>query len=219
MTSNRWLLLLIVLVAALLLISCSKQPTQPATQTTTASTASQPVKKEPVLSTGHDALEKMQGYAQKQWSSDAVPVHLESETTSEANGKDGKATIWRAVFISPSRQMARHYVWSGSVLKDSPPLGVTAKMAEIPIAPEMSGNGFPTFLLKTDSDKAFAIAQEHGGGKLMQKFPEQPVNYIVELDHTKNAPVWLVIYGTDMQNKKGYGAIHGMTGAFIKGGS
>ena len=41
---------------------------------------------------------------QRGWQADAKPYRIESVVTSDANGHDGKAAIWRGSFASPAQR-------------------------------------------------------------------------------------------------------------------
>ncbi|HKB99431.1 MAG TPA: hypothetical protein VKD23_11650, partial [Terriglobales bacterium] len=76
--------------------------------------------KEPVLYTGQEAFNRMMGLALR-WSRDAQPARLESVPTSETTGQNGKSTVWRGFFASPSRRSTKTIVCSGSHRPDAPP--------------------------------------------------------------------------------------------------
>ena len=206
--SNRVVVVLVCILVLIVLSGCSSTPQQ---QTTSATP--QPVeKKEAVLYTGKPCFTRMVDQARR-WSLDAMPVHVESELNSESLGHDGKATVWQATFVSPSRATARVYSCSGSLLADAPPQGISAR-------PEMAAStAVPMFdpsFLGTDSDAAFAVAQEKGGAKLLEKDPKQPVIYALNWDPQKKQLVWIVVYGTDPKDSKGMGVIDASTGKFLR---
>ncbi len=71
-------------------------------------------------------------------------------------------------------------------------------------------------LLKSDTDKAFAIAQQHGGDAILKKDAQQPIMYVLLKDPKASVPVWYVIYGTSETDRKGIGVINATTGAFVR---
>ena len=73
-------------------------------------------------------------------------------------------------------------------------------------------------MVKTDTDKAFGIAQQHGGDGIIKKNAKQPVTYLLLKDRKQNVPVWYVIYGTSEHDRKGIGVINATTGAFVSAG-
>ncbi len=177
-------------------------------------TAAPPETKDPVLYTGQAAFNRMMGLAMK-WSPDVQPARLESVVTTETTGQDGKATIWRGYFASPARQSVKTIVCSGSRRPDAPPFGVSTEGADNAYNAASASLIFSQYLLKTDTDKAFATAQQHGGDAILKKDAKQPVMYVLLKDRKLNVPVWYVIYGTSEKDKKGIGVINATTGAFI----
>jgi hypothetical protein len=201
-----------VIGVAILTAACSSTENKSTTETP----APKPQIKQPAPYTGQQALNQMAGLAWK-WSPDAQPARLESVLTPETNGQDGKSTVWRGYFASPSHRATKTFVCSGSRQKDAPPFGVSTEGAEGPYNANAATLAFLPLLLKTDTDKAFAIAQEHGGDALVKKDPQQPITYVLLKDKKQNL-VWYVIYGTSEKDRKGIGVINATTGAFISAG-
>jgi hypothetical protein len=196
-----------------LLTGCESTP-KPGEGGQPASTAATPTQsKPPALYTGLQAFNCVNGLAQR-WSSDVIPVRLESQVNSEANGQDGKATVWKAGFISPSRGKLKYFFCSGSRLKDSPPYGPSAD-TEQAYGPDVPSLGFQPLFLKTDSDKAYAVAQEHGGASLIKKDPNQVVTYFVLWNPKQRALYWYVMYGKDKESAAGAGIVNALTGAYV----
>jgi hypothetical protein len=173
--------------------------------------------KEPVLYTGQGAFNRMMGLALK-WSSDAQPARLESVPNTETTGQNGKSTVWRGYFASPSRRSTKTIVCSGSRRPDAPPFGVSAEGSEGAYNADAANLAFLPLLVKTDTDKAFAITLQHGGASILKKDAQQPVIYVLLKDRKQNMPVWYVIYGSSETNRKGIGVINATTGAFVSAG-
>jgi hypothetical protein len=173
-------------------------------------------KKEPVPYTAKPCFERMSDMAQR-WTPDALPFHMESSITTEANGQSGTATVWRGLFASPSRGTFKTFTCSGSRLPDQPPLGITSTV-ESASSPLVASLEFDRSYLQTDTDKAFATAQQHGGATLTKKNPQQPVLYILERNPKEKALYWYVVYGNSQSESKGTGVINATTGAYIRGG-
>lgn len=216
MNKFRWLgipgALLVGLLAVAVTISCSS-PTTPSGGSQTQS-AAPPVKKEPVLYTGKACFSQIQAMAAR-WQPDAVPFHMESALNAESDGHDGKSTIWRGMFASPSRRTYKVFTCSGSRLRDEAPIGVTSG-AEIAYGPTIPALMFQPFLLTTDSDQAYTTAQEKGGAKLMEKNPQQPVLYTLDWNPKDKALLWVIFYGTSTTDTKGIGVIDAGTGKFLR---
>ena len=170
-----------------------------------ASAAAAP-SKEPVLYTGQEALNRMMGLALK-WSRDAQPARLESVPTPETTGQNGKSTVWRGYFASPSRRSTKTVVCSGSRRPDAPPFGVSTEGSEGSYNADAANLAFLPLLVKTDTDKAFALTLDHGGAAILKKDARQPVIYVLLKDRKQNMPVWYVIYGTSETNRKAIGVV------------
>jgi hypothetical protein len=209
----RWTGVVAIFLISVMLVACSSTTTPPAGNTQTQTSPAAP-KKQPVLYTGKSCLSQMAGLAGR-WQPDAVPFHMESGLNAESNGHDGKSTIWRGMFASPSRRTYKVFTCSGSRLWDEAATGVTstAETAYGPTVPELM---FQSFLLTTDSDKAFALAQEKGGAKLLEQNPQQPVLYTLDWNAKQKQLLWVVIYGTEPNQSKGIGVIDASTGKFLR---
>ena len=195
---------------AMLTAGCSSNESKPA-ETAAAKPAAPP---EPMPYTGQEAFNRMLGLALK-WSPDAQPARLESVLTPEANGQNGKSTVWRGYFASPARRATKTIVCSGSRRPDSPPFGVSTEGNDGPYNAEAANLAFLPLLVKTDTDKAVEIAQQHGGEAIIKKDAQQPITYVLLKDRKQNVPVWYVIYGASEKDRKGIGVINATTGAFV----
>ena len=169
-------------------------------------------KREPVLYTANECMKRLDGQA-KLWAMDARPVHIESNATSESAGSDGRSAVWRAGYLSAQRNALKFFMCSGSLDKDAPSYGLTAGL-EMPVPPHV--RAFDAFLLKADSDKAFTVAQEHGGSALLKKSPGQKMTYIVEVAKGETVPFWYVVYGKDLKDNQGIGIVNATTGEFVR---
>ncbi len=217
MKSPRYFLYALLIIALIFLVSCSSDQ-KPAAPSTVSASSEKAAPKTPELVTAMQALNKMQGYAQKQWAADAMPIDISSEPNAEANGQDGKATVWKGVFGSSQRGEVRTFRWSGSLLPDAPVKGVSGAASSSALTPEFAAHMFQGFLFKTDSDKAIEVAQGHGAKDVLTKNPNQEVRYVVVFDPKLNAPTVWVVFGESVQKNNGYGIINGLTGTFVRGG-
>jgi len=205
---SSMLLMLIIMI----MTACSSETPSGNSQPQSAPAA--PAKKEPVLYTGKQCFSQMTGLAAR-WQPDAVPFHMESALNAESNGHDGKSTIWRGMFASPTRHTYKVFTCSGSRLRDEAPVGVTSG-AESAYGPTVPPLMFQAFLLTTDSDQAYSTAQEKGGSKLMEKNPQQPVLYTLDWNPKEEALLWVVIYGSSSSESKGIGVIDASSGKFLR---
>lgn len=188
-----------------------KQPAVSGQQKAPAVSAAQ--KAEPALYTAQEAFTRLMGAA-RLWAADALPFHLESSLSSESSGMNGKSAIWRGLFISASRRSVKTFVCSGSRAAGAPPFGISST-SELAPDPSAAALAFQPFYLKTDSDKAFELAQLHGGASLVKKDPNQPITYVLEWSPAQGVPLWYVIYGKDRRSAKGIGVINATTGTFV----
>lgn len=201
-------------IFAILAVGCSSNQSKPAES---ASAKPTPPSTQPVPYTGQEAFNRMMGLALK-WSPDAQPARLESVLTPETTGQDGKSTIWRGYFASPSRRATKTIVCSGSRRPDAPPFGVSTEGNDLAYNAEAANLAFLPLLVKTDTDKAFEIAQQHGGEAIIKKDAQQSITYVLLKDKKQNVPVWYVIYGSSEEDRKGIGVVNATTGAFVSAG-
>jgi hypothetical protein len=203
----------ITCVALFLLASCSSN-TKPE-----RSPGSQPVAKpstkQAEYQTGRAALQKMYISA-RGWAGDAQLFRLQSQFTPDAPTSEGKAGLWRGSFASPSKRSMKMFVWSGLVGPDAPEQGVSFSAEDTWNPNNSSTRVFDLGFLKIDSDKAYEIAQKHGGEKLTAKDPKQPVLFALDWDAQKNQLVWHVIYGNSPDEAKLRVAINATSGEFLR---
>jgi len=168
----------------------------------------------PELQTGRFALQKMIAPAHL-WSADAQPVSLKSNAGKDNLGHDGKSAYWQALFVSPAKQKAQSFSWSGLVGAGAPPRGVDHGIEESYSPTNRTMQPFDLSFLKSDSDRAFAVAQEHGGKQLLAKNPNQEVLYILDWNASENVLKWHVIYGSSANNAQLTVIGNASTGDFI----
>ena len=191
-----------------LLSGCSSDSGKP------AETAA-PAPKGPELITARSAFQKVY-LAARGWQQDAKPYRIESVVTSDGNGHDGKAAIWRGSFASPTQRSVKAYTWSGSTADGAPSPGVNPGTEDSYSPTNSSTQVFDMAFLKIDSDQAVATAQKHGGDKLLEKAPDTPVFYVCDWNHNTNQLVWHVIYGASRDAVKLTVAVDASTGEFIR---
>jgi hypothetical protein len=200
--------LLLALLALMFMAGCSSSPTTPA-QT------EKPQPKPPEFQTGRVAFQKTY-IAARGWARDAQPYRLESQITSDCNGKDGKAAVWRAYFASPASSGVKPFVWSGTDATDAPSRGISPGNEDSYNPNNSSTQVFDIQYLKTDSDQAFATAQKHGGDKLLEKSPDTPISYTLDWSRANSQLIWHVAYGTSRDQAKLIVDVNGTTGEFIR---
>ncbi|HUO15932.1 MAG TPA: hypothetical protein VMX38_13180 [Verrucomicrobiae bacterium] len=185
------------------------------TSNTEKTEESKPAPKTTDLLTARSAFQKLY-IAARGWNADSKPYRIQSSVTSDGNGRDGKAAIWRGSFASASARSEKTYTWSGSTADGAPEQGVNPGVEDSYSASNASTQVFDMAFLKIDSDQAFDTAQKHGGDKILEKDPNTPVFYICDWNHNTNALVWHVIYGTSRDDAKLTVSLNASTGEFIR---
>ena len=190
----------LAILAAVLMAGCSSEPSKP-------TTAEAPKPKAPEAITGSSAFFKCY-IAARGWAQDAQPFRAESVAAADFKGRDGKAGEWRAGFASPSLRSTKSYTWLNGDISHS---------VDDTYSPTNSSTQvFNVQFLKADTDKAFAIAQQHGGDKLLEKEPDTPVLYVLDWNRQTNELLWHVIYGTDRDTAKLRVAVNAANGEFLR---
>jgi len=195
-----------VLALAVVCLGCDSEPKK-----TTGSKEDQPAVQ---TETGRFALQKMLGPA-RFWSPDAQPVRLESTNLKGSNGQDGKATFWRALFASPGRQKSEPFTWSGVATEDTPK-GVNHGVEDIYNPANRASRPFDLNFLKVDTDKAFEVAQKHGGKQVLDKDAKVNVSYMLDWDVQANQLRWHVIYGGSESTGKLTVLVDASSGEFLR---
>jgi hypothetical protein len=200
--------LLLAMLALAMMASCTSEPSKPA-QT------EKPQPKPPEYLTGRAAFQKLY-IAARGWARDAQPYRIESLSTADSKGKDGKSAVWRAFFASALQHGVKPYVWSGEDSSDAPSRGISPGSEDNYNPTNSSTHIFDVAFLKNDSDKALEVAQKHGGDKLLAKTPDTPIMYMVDWSQPTGELIWHVIYGTNQYEAKLKVAVNANTGEFIR---
>ena len=189
---------IVVILAVALMAGCSSEPAKPSAETKP---------KAPEGTTGSSAFYKCYASA-RMWAQDLQPFRAESAASADFNGHDGKAGEWRAGFASPAQRATKFYTWSS---------GDISHGVDDTYSPSNSSTQvFNIQFLKVDSDKAFAVAQQHGGDKVLEADPKIPVLYVLDWNRQENALLWHVIYGSDRDTAKLRVAVNASTGDFSR---
>jgi len=188
----------LAILAAGLMAGCSSEPSKP---------SETPTPKDPEAITGSSALYKCYISA-RGWAQDAQPFRAESRASTGAKGHDGKAGEWRVGFASPAQRATKFYTWANDDISHG---------TDDTYSPTNSSTQiFNVQFLKTDTDKAFAVAQQHGGDKLLEAEPDTPVLYVLDWNRQSNELLWHVIYGTDRDTAKLRVSVNASTGDFSR---
>jgi hypothetical protein len=208
MTFMKKAVLPAMLALAVVCLGCDSEPKKaPASKEDQPPAAAQ-------FETGRFALQRMVGPA-RGWAPDAQLVRLESTNLKDSNGHDGKANFWHSLFASTSRQKSEPFTWSGIATEDSP-RGVNHGVEDTYNPANRSSRSFDLNFLKVDTDKAFDVAQQHGGKKIMEKDPKVSVGYVLDWDTQSNQLRWHVIYGGSESTGKLTVLVDASSGQFLR---
>lgn len=186
---------------------------KPATNSTT-SDAAKPAPKQNEYETGREAFQKVY-IAAHSWAPDARPFRLASDYTPGAPVDKGEAGIWRGSFASPSRKEMKSFQWTGITGPDVES-GISHGSEDSYSPTNTSTEVFDLAYLKIDSDKAFDVAQKHGGEKLTKANPQLPIFYTLDWNHQKNKLEWHVAYGSSGDDAKLRVVVDATDGNFLR---
>jgi hypothetical protein len=185
--------------------ACSEPPKTPEPKTEAKKEAPKPP--EPV--SGKTAFYGMYKPA-RTWASDLMPLSLANGEVPGMKNEAGKAAMWTAVFVSPSRREAR--IFSYSVVDQGTTIhkGITVGGAEPWSGPTAKSEPFQTTQFVIDSDVAYETAS-HKAAAWLKNHPGKSVSFYLGSASRFPAPVWYVLWGN---NKSGYSAyVNATTGA------
>ena len=180
-------------LAVILIAGCSSNNNSSGPAPKTSATNSKPAAQADETVLGRTGVQKSYIEAHG-WAPDALPFSAESQPTKNVPGEGGTSAVWVTSFGSPTRSTAKTFTWSGTDAADAPPRGTIPGAEDNFSASNNSTHTFELGFLKTDSDKAFAAAQAHGGKKLTDKNPKLPITYRLSWEPHDNALVWHVKY-------------------------
>ena len=135
--------------------------------------------------------------------------------TKDSKGHDGKSAVWQAWFASATVRLSKPYVWCGTNASDVE-RGISWGGEDSYSPTNTSTRAFDAAFLKADSDVAFQVALKHGGAKLLETDPDQPVMYLLEWDAQVNAPTWHVIFGDSRTTYKLSVLVNGSSGEYVR---
>ena len=206
---------LAMILALAVLAGCSGGNQQKGAEEGQSSTPAKPATPASESETGRTAFQKLY-VAAHGWAPDARPFRVQSISTADATGADGKSAIWRALFASDVRRSIKPYQWSGSSAPDAPSRGISPGTEDTYNPSNSNTQVFDIAFLKVDSDKAFEVAQKHGGDKILKKEPKHPVTYMLDWDGRENVLIWHVYYGTERSDASLRVAVNATDGSFLR---
>ena len=206
--NNKVLLTAAAMVATLVLSACSEAPNTTAKVETEA-------KKEPAKApeavTAQRAFYEMYKPA-RTWATDLLALSVASGEVPNIKNEDGKAGLWTAIFVSPSRKEARIFTYAvvgnGDIGKGINVGNVLSWGGATKTSKPFSNSQFAV-----DSDAAYKAAYEKAEIWL-KKHPSAKATFRLGNASRFAAPVWYIMWGT---TKNGYAAlVNATTGAIEK---
>jgi len=208
--SKHVLVTAIAVGAALVMTACSEAPK---TETTAGPEAKQEAAAptEPVL--GKTAFYEMYKPA-RAWATDLLVLSLASGEVEGFKIQGGKAAMWTAVFVSPSKQAARTFTYA--IVDQLPKVhkGVFEGGTESWTGSTKQSEPFQMAEIAYNSDAAEEAAAEKAAS-FLKKNPNKPLSFFLGKADRFPAPVWYVLWG---DKKLGYSAfVNATTGKVMTG--
>ncbi len=171
-----------------------------------------PAPKPPEILTGRQAFQRVYPQA-RGWAPDAQPLQISSLNLSGVKASDGKAGVWQVIFISPSRGKAKTYTFS-AVEDGGLHEGVFGAQEE-GYTPRNDSSPFQISAIKVDSDEAYATAVKNSADYI-QKNPDKPVMFLMELGKRFPDVTWRVIWGSSVGTSDYSVFVDGSTGKYLE---
>jgi hypothetical protein len=207
--NNKILFTATVMVAALALSACSEAPkTTPKVETE----AKKEPAKAPETVTAQRAFYEMYKPA-RAWATDLLALSVVSGEVPDIKNEDGKAGLWTAIFVSPSRKEARSFTYAVAASGRDIRKGFNVSNALLWSGATPMSKPFSNSEFAVDSDAAYKAAFEKAAGWL-KNHPNQQATLRLGNASRFAAPVWSIMWGT---TKNGYLAlVNATTGAVVK---
>jgi hypothetical protein len=209
---DKQIFFLSITAAAIVLAPACRQATKPAAKSDTAAT-----KKKPAIPPGPVTAQLAYYEIYKParaWASDVLALSLASGDLPGISNDGGKAGVWTAAFVSPSRREARKFTYYAA---DSPEDDIHRGVSISNTLPwggtTASSKPFSNSEFAIDSDVAYEAAEAQAAAWL-KKHPQEKATFQLGNASRFPAPVWYVMWGT---KKNGYAAlINAVTGKPVK---
>ncbi len=198
------------IVAAVVLSGCSGTPNTEKTEKKVEPVA----KKEPAKP---EAITAQRAYYElykpaRTWAPDLLALSVVSGEAPNIKNEGGKAGVWTATFVSPSRKEARTFTYA--VVDSGPNIqqGVNISNALPWGGATPASKPFSNTEFAVDSDAAYKVAVEKAESWL-KTHPNEKVSLRLGNASRFAAPVWYVMWGT---TKNGYAAlVNATTGTLV----
>jgi hypothetical protein len=136
----------------------------------------------------------------RNWAPDVYPLSLASGEVPGVTNQGGKAGLWTAVFVSPSRHEARTLVYSVIDSGSNTRKGVNMGGAQSWSGPTPKAKPFQVSEFVINSDAAYKTAMEKAG-PWVQKHPNKSLSMFLASAQRQQGPVWYFLWG---DTKSGY---------------
>ena len=194
--------------AALIALSaCSTAPTTPAP----ASEAKKEEAKAPEAVVARTAYFEMYKPA-RAWATDLMALTLTSGEVKGVKNSEGKAGLWKAVFVSPSLKEARTFTWAADNSGDDIRKGIDVGDKQNWGGATPAAKAFVNAEFHVDSDAAYKVAVVAAAGRL-KTHPGGTPTFLLGNSARFPGPVWYIMFGTP---KDGFAAyVNATTGDLI----
>jgi len=191
---KRFPITVCALAAVLAWTACSNGPKQMAEGTKAAAEARKdsPQAPEPVLA--KTAFYEMYKPA-RTWATDLLPLSLASNEIPTLKSEGGKAAMWTAVFVSPSRREARTFFYAAVDQGENIRRGVSAGGTQPWSGFTPQSRPFQTTGFVVNSDAAYQAALAKAG-TWVKSHPDKKPAFFLFSSAKYPQPVWLVLWGT-----------------------
>ena len=185
-----------VVAVAIVLSACSQAPR---TTAKVGTEAGQEQPKVPKAVAARTAFFEMYKPA-RAWAPDLLALTLKSGEVPNVRNEDGRAGLWTAVFVSPSRHEARTF--SNAVADSGADIrkGINVSDKQTWHGATASSKAFSIAEFGVDSDAAYKTASENAAGWL-KTHPAARATFVLGNSSRFPAPVWYIMWGT---SKDGY---------------
>jgi hypothetical protein len=198
-----------VIVAALALSACSEAPKTTANVPTEA-------KKEPAKAP--EAVTAQLAFYEaykpaRTWATDLLALSVASGEVPNIKNENGKAGLWKVIFVSPSRKEARTFTYAAADSGADIHKGISISDALPWNGATPTSKPFANSEFAVDSDAAYKTALTKADAWL-QKHPDEKATLRLGNASRFAAPVWYIMWGT---TKNGYAAlVNATTGEVLK---
>src|SRR5262245_7866384 len=185
-----------LLITILALTSCGTTPSSETGKKADTGAVKSSIPQAPI--SGRTAFWEMYRSAHA-WSSDVVPLALESKELAGIKNADGKAAMWSATFGSSKLHQFRTFSYSIAASKPDIIQGIMIGNSQPWSGPVKDALPFDTDF-SVDSDAAYQTAQTQAGA-WARKNPGKNVSFTLGNASRFTGPVWYVLWG---EKKSGY---------------